>query len=248
MASSASTQSLTCWRIDERADNSSCAHGVRPKRRIAVCVRKRQLDSSESYARRTRSMASEREELCKHAAPACRARAMRRTSCGSSVKRKPRFAANLGMRLCSTVSGGELRKNFPGKTQDGDGQDASCALETMLSSFLRCSAEPMDLRGSRTAAASQRSIDGILTDLYRHSVNVDNIGVTVDQGPMLGLLIGALPPALTRLLGATSAGRTARELNDCAFLMYCMCMADPRRRFRRLPVDDDDVLANPPGG
>jgi hypothetical protein len=55
-------------------------------------------------------------------------------------------------------------------------------------------------------------------------------------------------PALTRLLGATWAGRTARELNDRAFRMYCMCMADPRRRFRRLQVDDDDVLANPPGG
>jgi hypothetical protein len=69
----------------------------------------------------------------------------------------------------------------------------------------------------------------------------------VERAPVLGLLIGVLPPALTRLLGATWAGRTARELNDRAFRMYCMCMADPRRRFRRLPVDDD-VLTNPPGG
>jgi hypothetical protein len=48
------------------------------------------------------------------------------------------------------------------------------------------------------------------------SVRVD----AVDQGPMLGLLIGALPPALTRLLGANWAGVTARELNDRGFTRY----------------------------
>jgi hypothetical protein len=41
---------------------------------------------------------------------------------------------------------------------------------------------------------------------------------------------------------------TAWELNDRAFRVYCMCTADPRRLFRHFPVDDNDDLANPPGG
>ena len=61
----------------------------------------------------------------------------------------------------------------------------------------------------------------------------------VDQGPLLGLLIGALPPALTRLLGANRAGVTARELNDRGFARYADCMSTRRIRFRRREEDID---------
>ena len=61
----------------------------------------------------------------------------------------------------------------------------------------------------------------------------------VDQGPLLGLLIGALPPARTRLLGANRAGVTARELNDRGFARYADCMSTRRIRFRRREEDID---------
>jgi hypothetical protein len=56
---------------------------------------------------------------------------------------------------------------------------------------------------------------------------------------LLGLLIGALPAALTRLLGANRAGVTARELNDRAFTRYADCMSTRRKRFRRREEDSD---------
>jgi hypothetical protein len=61
---------------------------------------------------------------------------------------------------------------------------------------------------------------------------------------VLGLLVGALLPALTRLLGATRAGITGREINDRAFRMYRMYMSNPRRRYRR-PLGDDRMTSSP---
>jgi hypothetical protein len=60
-----------------------------------------------------------------------------------------------------------------------------------------------------------------------------------ERTPVLGLLIGALPPALTSLLGASRAGVTARELNDRGFARYADCMSTRRIRLRRREEDFD---------
>jgi len=152
-----------------------------------------------------------------------------------------------------------------------DGRCATCGVQEDNEHMLTCGQEGAALKAAMRATLLDRLAAAIADRQVAHNLNrgrdafvaerplpvqivqqlpddVRGALDAVERAPVLGLLIGALPPALTRLLGATWAGRTARELNDRAFRMYCMCMADPRRRFRRLPVDDEDVLVDPSGG